>query len=426
MNNQTKDEIERRFAARFDVIADPAVRAAVKGFYEEFFEPEKLIRWWAGLYDPAAGGFYYSDSARDNDGFLPDMESTYQILWRLRDVVPDLPAFLGREITGKIVSFFQSKQDPADGYFYHPQWTREVSRKNVMRYTRDQDWAVFVLGWLGAAPLYPTALDRAANGGKETSSPEWQPNAASVRAYITDLLDTTSCEHWANRIETQATTFRATGTLDTVVDVLDERVNHDFGLWVKGYDAATDRYTNLAGDCETPYGLYTNAYKIAKTYNIAGRRLPDALKTVENGIKAICSRDPGIRVTYLFNPWATLGNVRENLVRFGTQEEVSAYDALIRRNVVEMIDALGASLGRYRSEDGSYSFLQAGSAPTIYGTPVSLGVKEGDVNGNNLVVLLGTHISASIGLTDVIPIFNENHAALFRELLDNASEIKKK
>ncbi|MBR4335759.1 MAG: hypothetical protein IKP74_04820, partial [Clostridia bacterium] len=134
----------------------------------------------------------------------------------------------------------------------------------------------------------------------------------------------------------------------------------------------------------------------------------------------------GIRVTYLFNPWATLGNVRENLVRFGTPEEVSAYDALIRRNVVEMIDALGASLGRYRSEDGSYSFLQAGSAPTIYGTPVSLGVKEGDVNGNNLVVLLGTHISASIGLTDVIPIFNENHAALFRELLDNASEIKKK
>ena len=91
-----------------------------------------------------------------------------------------------------------------------------------------------------------------------------------------------------------------------------------------------------------------------------------------------------------------------------------------------MIDALGASLGRYRSEDGSYSFLQAGSAPTIYSTPVSLGVKEGDVNGNNLVVLLGTHISASIGLTDVIPIFSENHAALFRELLDNASEIKKK
>ena len=129
MNNQTKDEIERRFAARFDVIADPAVRAAVKGFYEEFFEPEKLIRWWAGLYDPAAGGFYYSDSARDHDGFLPDMESTYQILWRLRDVVPDLPAFLGREITGKIVSFFQSKQDPADGYFYHPQWTRSSRAK---------------------------------------------------------------------------------------------------------------------------------------------------------------------------------------------------------------------------------------------------------------------------------------------------------
>ena len=106
--------------------------------------------------------------------------------------------------------------------------------------------------------------------------------------------------------------------------------------------------------------------------------------------------------------------------------EVSAYDALIRRNVVEMIDALGASLGRYRCEDGSYSFLQSGSSPTIYSTPVSLGVKEGDVNGNNLVVLLGTHMSAAVGLSELIPIFNENHAALFRKLLDNAPKTNKK
>ncbi len=452
MNNQTKDEIERRFAARFDVIADPAVRAAVKGFYEEFFEPEKLIRWWAGLYDPAAGGFYYSDSARDHDGFLPDMESTYQILWRMRDVVPDLPAFLGREITGKIVSFFQSKQDPADGYFYHPQWTREVSRKNVMRYTRDQDWAVFVLGWLGAAPLYPTALDRAKGSAgvvdvtvtrlasqaglttrtaaaSASTSPRtglaWQPNESSVKNYVNNLMNTTSCEHWSNQLDTQISSFEAAGCLGYVLDVLDERVNPDYGLWVKGYNASTDRYTNLANNSETPYGIFTNTYKVMKCYNAGGRLFQYTGKMVENAFKAINSRDPGARITYLFNPWATLGQVNTNLKNYGNVAKRNEYNQLIKDNFLEIIASLKSTLGRYRCEDGSYGFLQSGSSPTIYDTPVSLGLKEGDVNATNLVVSLAQHICNAIGLDGTIPVFNANHGKLMKELLDNAPKIEK-
>ena len=413
---------------RFGVIRDPRVRAAVKGFYEKYYDPEKQIRWWAGLYDPDLGGFYYANSARDTKGYLPDMESTYQILWRLHDFIPDLPGYLGPEITEKIVRFFRSKQDKDDGYFYHPQWTREQSRKNVMRYTRDQDWAIFVLGWLGAKPLYPTAMERAAEQGGETTSPAWQPNVASVTEYVERLLAETSCEHWANQIETQAMTFKATGMIGTVLDVLDRHVNPAYGLWVSGYDAEKDLYYNLkeTPETETPYGLYTNAYKIAKTYNIGGRRVPYATKTVKNGIKAICSRDPGIRVTYIFNPWATLGNVRENLVNYGTPDEVAAYDAMIGERIVEMIDALGCSLGKYRWADGSYSYLQRGSKETIYSTPVSLGLEEGDVNGNNLALLCATHICTAIGLPEMIPIFDGSHAELMLDLLKNAPPIKKK
>ncbi len=413
---------------RFGVILDLRVRAAVKGFYEKYYDPEKQIRWWAGLYDPDLGGFYYANSARDTKGYLPDMESTYQILWRLHDFIPDLPAFLGEELTQKIVRFYQIKQDKDDGYFYHPQWTREQSRANVMRYTRDQDWAIFVLGWLGAKPLYPTAMERAAEQGGETTSPAWQPNVASVTEYVERLLAETSCEHWANQIETQAMTFKATGMIGTVLDVLDRHVNPAYGLWVSGYDAEKDLYYNLkeTPETETPYGLYTNAYKIAKTYNIGGRRVPYATKTVKNGIKAICSRDPGIRVTYIFNPWATLGNVRENLVNYGTPDEVAAYDAMIGERIVEMIDALGCSLGKYRWADGSYSYLQRGSKETIYSTPVSLGLEEGDVNGNNLALLCATHICTAIGLSEMIPIFDGTHAELMLDLLKNAPPIKKK
>ena len=160
------EKTDSEFSARFDVIEDPKTRAAVKDFYETFFAPEKIIRWWAGLYDPERGGFYYANSARDTEGFLPDMESTLQIVQRFRpfDQNGDLAAYLGPEITAKMIRFYQTKQDPEDGYFYHPQWPREVSRARVMRYTRDLDWATAVLRWLHAAPLYPTAVDRAGDG----------------------------------------------------------------------------------------------------------------------------------------------------------------------------------------------------------------------------------------------------------------------
>ena len=429
---EKRDKETGEWDRRFDVIADPATREAVRVFYRTFYAPEKLIRWWASLYDPELGGFYYANSARDNEGFLPDMESTLQIVQRLRPFDPDgdLAAYLGPEITEKMIRFYQSKQDPADGYFYHPQWTREVSRAKVMRYTRDLDWSIAVLGWLHSAPLYPTALDRAKDAppkGETAAKREWEPNAASVTAYVNELFRTRSCESWSNTLQTQTTIFEAAGMLDTVLDILDARINPDYGLWVTGYDAEKDLYYNLkeTPEDETPYGLYTCAYKLMIMYNEAKRPVPYPAKMAENAIKAILSRDPGIRVTYIFNPWATLGTLRVNLNSCGTKESTAAYDALIRTNIIGMLDAVKCSLGKYRWDDGSYSFLQSGSSPTIYGTPVSLGLKEGDVNGNNLVVSFHRHICSAIGLADAVPIFSPADARLMKELLDNAPKIVK-
>ena len=41
---------------------------------------ENVYKWLASLWDGEAGGFYYSISARDNEGFYPDRESTAQAL----------------------------------------------------------------------------------------------------------------------------------------------------------------------------------------------------------------------------------------------------------------------------------------------------------------------------------------------------------
>ena len=446
-------QIERRWATRFDVISDTTVRTAVKDFYETFYDPEAIIRWWAGLYDPELGGFYYANSARDNAGyganlFLPDMESTWQIINRLRPFESDLAHYLGPEITAKIIEFYQTKQDPDDGYFYHPQWGKggDDNLMSLMRRTRDQDWAIAALEHLHSAPLYPTALDRARNSAetvdvtvkrlasyaglsKTASAPRtsasWQANESSVKSYVNNLMNTQSCEAWANELDTQISTFEAKGVIRYVLDVLDERVNPEYGLWVKGYNSTTDRYTNLAGNSETPYGIFTNTYKVMKVYNAGGRLFKYAEKMVENTIKAINSKDPGARITYIFNPWATLGNVRSNLADYGTSAQLATYNRQISENIIEMINSLKSSLGIYKHADGSYSYLPSGcSSPTIYGTPVSLGLNEGDVNAHNLVMSFSMHICNTIGV-DTIPVFNENHGKLMQELLRNAPKIEK-
>ena len=436
-DREREEREARAWAIRFDVITDPQLKAAVKDFYDTFYDPEKIIRWWAGLYDPERGAFYYANSARDNDGFLPDMESTYQIVNRFRTFNSNLAEYLGPDITAKMIKFYQDMQDPSDGYFYHPQWTKAQSRQNNMRYTRDQDWALSVLDWLHSEPKYTPAKYRIKSAGLYdeevprllSSGSGWEANETSVRNYVNNLIDTTSCEHWGNQLDTQISNFEAAGVLQYVVDVLDERVNATYGLWVTGYNESTDKYSNNAGGTEVPYGIFTNTYKVMKVYNAANRYFAYSTKMVENAIKAINSRDPGARVTYIFNPWATLGQVRTNLKNSGVKgtAALSAYDNLIKTNILGMINALKSSLSIYKHADGSYSYLPNGcSAATIYNTPVSLGLNEGDVNANNLVISFAQHICNAIGLDSAIKVFSPANGRLMQDLLNQAEANYKK
>ena len=417
---------------RFERVSDPDLRAAIKTLYNSY-DAEGLIRWWAGLYDPVNGGFYYSNSGRDYEGFLPDMESTFQIGQRARsfDENKDLRHFLGDGIADRMVKFYQSKEDPEDGYFYHPQWSKAESRKRVMRYTRDLDWAETMLGWLGAEPLYPTANDRLAKGSGEETKPEqsedWNPDPASVTAYVNNLFETKSTESWSNSLSTQVTAFQAAGVLGTVLDLLDKRAHPTYGVWVNGYDGKTDEYLDFRNEGETPYGVYTAAYKILVLYRAEKRPIPYPIPLAENAVKAIFSKTKTIRQTYVFNPWATLGLLRTLLVTVNDLDGVAAYDAYMKKNAVGMVNATIEKLAVYRQPDGSLSYLPDTSKETIYGTPVALpGLKEGDVNATNLSVSLLTHVCTAMGLGTQIPLFNREHAALFRRLLDEAKPIVKK
>jgi hypothetical protein len=49
---------------------------ALKKLYSMY--TDDLVRWYANLYEPTSGANYCTSSGKENEGFLPDVESTVQ------------------------------------------------------------------------------------------------------------------------------------------------------------------------------------------------------------------------------------------------------------------------------------------------------------------------------------------------------------
>ena len=128
---------------------------ALKDLYSMYSYEDYI--WLADLWCPETGGFYFSNSARNTEGYLPDLESTAQALNYLENagmISRDaLSAYLPEEMREKLANFVVNLQSDVDGYFYHPQWGASVSSS---RKGRDLTWATELLVDLRARPLYDT------------------------------------------------------------------------------------------------------------------------------------------------------------------------------------------------------------------------------------------------------------------------------
>ena len=180
--------------------ADECV-VAVKQFFA--MADENVYLWLANLYDPDIGGFYYSNSARDTAGFLPDVESTFQGLNIVRgngmfddfgdDAGEQLRNALPKEMQDKIVSFVQGLQSDKDGYFHHPQW-EGMDSAWTSRLNRDLSWSTGILTWFRATPLYTLPTNRSVSseieltdrlGGSSVSAVSKVVATSAVPDYLT-------------------------------------------------------------------------------------------------------------------------------------------------------------------------------------------------------------------------------------------------
>ena len=241
-----RDIWEHRWdAVKAELDADSA--SALMRLYDYY--GTAFFDWLAGLYDAKTGCFYYSVSARDNEGFLPDCESTAQTLsimtyaGMLDHVNGSYLRAFSREMAEKCSGYIQSLQDPDDGYFYHPQWGKRIG---APRKGRDLSQCLELISKFGKTPLYPTALERLSESSrKETFSsvlPSHLASREAMREYL-DRLDAAHDSHSAGHIiSSQTAQIKAAGLAEFVLSYFDALQNPETGLWEDGAS-----YRSLSG-----------------------------------------------------------------------------------------------------------------------------------------------------------------------------------
>ena len=337
---------------------------------------ENTMRGFARLYDPETGAFYFSNSGRDYEGFGADLESTVQLLrcvasyGMLDNYGGSLKDALPKNMINKLVDFTINCADP-DGYFYHPQWGKDIP---VERRGRDLTWANQIFDWFDVKPPYPTAIDmlKAADTSKTTVAvPDYLKSKEEFVKYLEALDFTNKSYHAGNTLNSQSEQIRAAGLCDVVIDFLNANQNSTNGLW---HDKAD--YYGVSG-----------LMKVAGFYNAAGRRLPNFEKAIDSCIEsAICDEKPD-GLVYIYNPHSAIASLKSCMKKLGDEEAVKYVDNKFRDNLIPLIRAMHDKLLIFRHPDSSFSTNPGRSVCKSMGVPVAIYMEpEGDVNGTSIAI----------------------------------------
>ncbi|MBQ8322288.1 MAG: hypothetical protein IJX92_08000 [Clostridia bacterium] len=426
---------------QFAEAAGEEAAAALHEMYDALYS-DALVDWLAGLFDSEYGGFYYSESARDNNqvlysdkyyDLLPDIESTSQALGIISssgmikefdDVRDALPEWMQKAL----VKFMKERQDP-NGYFYHPQWTKEMVDTHYSRRGRDLTSALGVLDQLGARPTYDTILEKNGDGKRWDGTPVSATGltmpiessaiiavsrvvaAASEALVPSHLVDDVAFKNYlagfddpegeyyiyedsywiGNQLSSQAAQIAARdktlkemgkdySLIDILGDWLDERCIEETGNWHK---ASADG--NVTGPAK--FAALNGFMKISTAYNSIGRALPYPSASVNSAIDTITmeytTETP--TVCWLYNSWFSICNIISNVKTHMPDEEaeriVTSIRATLHERAPELIEATMRKQGAFICEDGSFSYTVKSSSATSQSMPVAIPkTKEGDVN----------------------------------------------
>lgn len=426
--------------------ASSEVVAALKKL-NAYFDGRRIAEWAANLYDPEVGGFYYSNSARDNEGYAPDLESTCQILHLLTgnggykssdDALPD-------DIKQKIVDFVKSTQSPDDGYFYHPQWPKGRENLNNDRYGRDMGWACALLRELKpygkqqyppyCTPMgvkcerhkdtddscFPTILPapKPADPKRAMSQPDYSSHEA-FRTWLEDYdKDIKIASGRAHNLAALRNEIVAKGFGDDVIDFYDR-------IQAELFEEQTAAGLEPTGAWQTDlnYKLIWGVWKHLHYYNYEKCNRPTNLKyapyMLRSCIKVILQKiETPHAMNDLFNQWVSVSAIISNVRRHYGAEEAERLHEIVREYARELVDITLEKIASFKNDDGTVVYRSVGTGlKSIYGVPIAEGVREGDANGMSLCCSMYNAVFGGLGYPPV-RIMDESDGERFIEILKN-------
>lgn len=432
-----------------------------------------VVLWFANLYEPFncvcgecvndghtvacyGGGYYYSNSGRDNEGYGPDTESTSQALNFItssgiaegENYSKVIPGFMREQV----IKFIRSCQDPRTGFFYNPQWSIADTNAHVSRRARDLNWCTGILSNLKSIPIYdapngvegeqriqsasitaPLGQSAASMASKVVYSAAYDPNFESLdtlKAYLKKLEEAEAAGKRSfyaigNEITAQMPQIIARdkaletwGTADSmaicVTDWFSKHQSPVTGTWE-----------------ETHCYLGVNSLlKISGIYTEAKVAMPYAAEAANSAILAITSDEEMGAVVDLYNTWFSVSNVLKNLRQFGGPEGIAKADQIVNDLRAAAPDAIRKSaekISDFAKPDGSYSYTKLYSSSTSQGMPVAVpNSVEGDVNATVISITgIFGNIYSALELDARGHLFGSREARIYFDTIRSLGPVQK-
>ena len=415
-----------------------------------------------GNYLCYGGGFYYSNSARDTEGYYIDIESTKQvIMFLVSGGLMSNYRGIDQQIKNDMVAFAQSLQSSEDGYFYHPQWGTNIS---VSRRGRDLGSSTNIISEFGGKPLYD-----APNGAKGTLGKPGQSSALyspltdssaviavskviAAASWPAQLESLSAFEEYLDSFDLKNSSYSAGNTIASQTAQIVQRDKeglksgefHDAdgnGKADDGLIAAFERHFNEAQNPENGlwqdsvhYSSVNGLMKLSAAYNSLGVKISNAIAAFESAvfvalIDADSADSKGKRATGsvdVFNPWVAMSNIISNMKKHGDYLIAEELQKILKANAAAMIRVTTAKVKKFAKSDGSYGYTWNSSPSKSQGAPVCPeGIIEGDVNGG-LIAISGSlrEMLAAIGVS--IKPYSESDGLRFIYIIENISPTKTK
>lgn len=394
-----------------------------------FYDGRGIATWMANLYDPEIGGFYYSNSARDNDGFLPDLESTNQIMWWLRSngaFATSHKKFFPDDFAQGIVRFTRAMQSDVDGCFYHPQWKNMTV--NVDRAGRDLRWGDALLYMFGAQPDYDIPGGERGIYGAPKGKVKEESDEPPARKVIADFSSSEAYTRWLEKYD--ATIKENSGNAHLLESMYSDIKEHGYVKETLDFlERIQDEvYAEQVAAGETPTGLfqkpvnYRAVWGLLKSmifYNDSefGRPMRYAKEIVATCVRVIALPPDGkYYMNDMMNQWRGIDHMLTNIKKHAPEQLEELYE-VARASARELVDNTLAKIQPFKHDDGSFAYRSDGhSLSTIYGAPISLGESEGDVNASILCSSMQRAIFSCLGYP-LVPICDESDGEEFLRII---------